>query len=96
MRSLDMYVFFQKETGKVLMTHRRVSPSGEALQVSRDELMHIAGRAALLLEQEDALESIDIIEVDRNSHLLRRVPSPDDRTDVYVDVEKRVLSERER
>jgi hypothetical protein len=91
-----MYVFFQKETGKILMTHRRVTPSGEALQVTRDELMRIASRAAPLLEQKETLESIDIIEVDQNSHFLRRVPSPDDRMDVYVDVEKRVLSERER
>jgi hypothetical protein len=91
-----MYVFFHRETGKILMTHRRVSPSGAALQVTRDELMRIAGRAAPLLEQKETLESIDIIEVDQNSHFLRRVSSPDDRMDVYVDVEKRVLSERER
>jgi hypothetical protein len=91
-----MYVFFQKETGKILLTHRRVSPSGEALQATRDELMRIAGRVAPLLEQEETLESIDIIEVDQDSRFLRRVSSPDDRMDVYVDVEKRVLSERER
>jgi hypothetical protein len=91
-----MYVFFQRETGRILLTHKRVSPSGEALQVTREELMRIASRAAPLLDQEEELDSIDVIEVDQKSYLLRQVSSPEDRTKVYVDVQNRVLSERER
>jgi hypothetical protein len=81
-----MYVFFQRDTGKIFLTHQEVSPSGEALQITREELMGIANRAASLLDAKEALENVDVIEVDQESYLLRRVPAPEDRTEIYVDV----------
>jgi len=92
----NMYVFFERDTGKVLLTHQEVSPSGEALQVTREELMDVANRAAPLLDQREGLDNLDVIEVDQKSYLLRRVLSPEDGKEVYVDVQNRVLSERER
>jgi hypothetical protein len=91
-----VYVFFERGTGRVLLTHQEVSVDGEPLQITQEDLTFLAHRAASSLNRQEALDEVDVIEVDQSSLLLRRVPSAEDSKEVYVDIQNRVLSERER
>jgi hypothetical protein len=85
---MKTYVLFDKKTGKIVHTHTEAALSGEALPVSKEEL--VAAYSRPTPGQKADPKNIDVIDVDRE--LLRRGIS--NRKDLYVDVEKRALSER--
>ena len=88
------YVFFNKDTGEILHTHHEVALTGDSLSVAKDQLL--TGDVMRLLEDRIDTQNVDVLEVEENSHLIRRSFSEDDEVALYVDVEKRILSERER
>ena len=91
---MPSYVFFNKNTGQVVHTHQEVALTGESLSIPKEELK----TGALLKQLEDRIDSedVEVLEVTRDEHLLRRSVSLDDETELYVDVQARVLSEREK
>jgi hypothetical protein len=91
---MPSYVFFNKNTGQIVHTHKEVTLTGQSLSIPKEELR----TGALLKQLEDRIESedVEVLEVIRNEHLLHRSVSPDDETELYVDVQARVLSEREK
>ena len=82
---MSTYVIFDKNTGAIVHTHTEVSIFGEPLPVAPDELL-----AMYRPRPGHDRSNLDVLEVDRD--LLRRGQS--NRTDLYVDVQKRVISER--
>ena len=88
------YVFFNKDTGEILHTHHEVALTGDSLSVTKDQLL--TGDVMRLLEDRADKQNVDVLEVDANSHLIRRSFSEDDEIALYVDVERKILSERER
>jgi hypothetical protein len=88
------YIFFNRRTGEILSTHQEMALTGDTLSVPREELL--SGAVARRLEDRIDTEDLDVLEADQNSHLLRRAFSQDDATELYVDVGKRILSEKER
>jgi hypothetical protein len=88
------YIFFNRRTGEILSTHREMALTGDTLSVPREELL--SGDVGRLLADRIDTEDLDVLEADQNSHLLRRAFSQDDETELYVDVRKRILSEKER
>jgi hypothetical protein len=88
------YVFFNGRTGEILHTHRVQTLTGDSLSVSREELL--SGDAVRLLEGRIDMADLDVLDVDENSHLVRRTSSQEDKIELFVDVEKRILSEREK
>jgi hypothetical protein len=91
---MPSYVFFNKNTGQIVHTHKEVTLTGQSLSIPKEELR----TGALLKQLEDRIESedVEVLEVIRNEHLLHRNVSPDDETELYVDVQARALSEREK
>lgn len=89
---MPKYVFFKKNTGEIIHTHEEVSLIGESLSVPREELK--TGALLNLLEERVDTEGVEVLEVTRNAHLLRRSFSQDEVMEPYVDVEQGVLSER--
>jgi hypothetical protein len=87
------YIFFNRSTGEILHTHREVALTGDSLSVPREELLR--GDVVRLVEDRvDTREDLDVLEADENSHLVRKTFSQDDEIELYVDVEKRILSEK--
>jgi hypothetical protein len=87
------YIFFNRRTGEILHTHREAALTGDSLSVPREELLR--GDVVRLVEDRvDTREDLDVLEVDQNSHLVRKTFSQDDEIELYVDVEKRILSEK--
>jgi hypothetical protein len=81
------YVLFDQNTGQIVHTHQEVALYGEPFRLCREELM------ATLGDRIDP-ENLDVLEVDRDHHLLRRSTSLDDGKELYGDLQERVLSER--
>jgi hypothetical protein len=88
------YIFFNRRTGEILSTHGETALTGDTLSVPREELL--SGDVARRLEDRIDREDLDVLEAAQNSHLLRKAFSQDDETELYVDVQKRILSEKER
>jgi hypothetical protein len=86
------YIFFNRSTGEILHTHREVALTGDSLSVPREELLR--GDVVRLVEDRVDTEDLDVLEADENSHLVRKTFSQDDEIELYVDVEKRILSEK--
>jgi hypothetical protein len=86
------YIFFNRRTGEILHTHREVALTGDSLSVPREELLR--GDVLRLVEDRVDTEDLDVLEADQNSHLVRKTFSQDDEIKLYVDVEKRILSEK--
>ena len=87
------YIFFNRRTGEILHTHREAALTGDSLSVPREELLR--GDVVRLVEDRvDTREDLDVLEVDQNSHLVRKTFSQDDEIELYVDVEQRILSEK--
>ncbi len=87
------YIFFNRRTGEILHTHREAALTGDSLSVPREELLR--GDVVRLVEDRvDTREDLDVLEVDQNSHLVRKTFSEDDEIELYVDVEKWILSEK--
>jgi len=91
---MPTYVFFNKSTGQIFQTYEEVNLQGESRPIPKEELM----TGALLEQLKDLIDpaDVEVIEVIHNEHLLRRSVSPDDATELYVDVQEQVLSEREK
>ncbi len=87
------YIFFNRRTGEILHTHREVALTGDTLSVPREELL--SGEVVRLLEDRIDTDDLDVIEADQNRHLARKTFSQDDEIELYVDVQKRILSEKE-
>jgi hypothetical protein len=94
MSKMGTYVFFNGRTGQIVHTHREEALSGDSLSVSRAELL--GGDPARFLEGRLEMEDLDVLEVDENSHLARKAFSEDDNVELYVDLEKKILSEKEK
>ena len=81
------YVVFNKRTGDIVHTHTEAALSGEPLPVSNEQIIAMYRPWP---GEEIGLGDLDMLEVDLE--LLRRGLS--NRKGLYVDVQKRVLSER--
>jgi len=91
---MPTYVFFDKNTGEIVQTHQEAALSGDALPRHIQEL-----KTGPLVEQlEDRIDpnDVEVLDVTGNERLLYRASSPDDETELYVDVQQQVLSEREK
>ncbi len=86
---MKTYVIFNKKTGDISHTHTEVALSGEALPVSKEDLVTMyRARPGEKIGPTD----LDVLEVDQE--LLRRGLS--NRKNLCVDTQKRVLTERSR
>jgi hypothetical protein len=89
---MPTYVFFNKNTGAIIHTHREVSLTGTELSVPREQLE--SGALLKLLEGRVDTKDVEVLEIRRGTHLLQRSFDPDSATEVYVDIEQRALAER--
>jgi hypothetical protein len=81
------YVIFNVKSGDIVHTHTEAALSGEPLPVSRDDLVRMYREwPGEKIDPQD----LDVLEVDLD--LLRRGLS--NRKDLYVDVSKRIITER--
>jgi hypothetical protein len=82
---MTTYVVFDKETGRIVHTHRDVAVLGEPGPRARKDVLEWSRRIAV-----DAIpKDLDIVELEQEA--LRQVGPG---REVYVDVEKRVLMDR--
>ncbi len=94
---MTVYVFFNKNTGQIIHTHREITVNGDPLQASREHLEELQAKINLRLPQEERIEpeELDILDVDENNLVLRKAASREDAKELYVDTQERVLAERE-
>ena len=89
---MPTYVFFNKNTGAIVHTHRKVTLTGNELSLPREEVE--SGALLKLLEGRVDTTDVGVLEIWRDLHLLQRSFDPDRATEVYVDIEQGALAER--
>ena len=82
---MSSYVVFDKQTGRIVHTHREVAVLGEPGPRAREEVLEWSRRIAA----EGIPKDLDIVELEQE--VLRQIGPG---REVYVDVEKRVLTDR--
>jgi hypothetical protein len=91
---MKTYVFFNRNTGQIVHTHTEVAVTGEATPLSREELLSMDLRQP----EEERIDpnDLDVLESDLSGYRAQRSSSPEEaRKELYVDVQKRVVAERD-
>ncbi len=87
------YVFFDKNTGNIVHVHAEATLSGESPPVPKEKLLAMDLRQPS--EARFDKEGLDVLEVDLNLRRRRQASKQQAIKELYVDVDKRVLSERD-
>jgi hypothetical protein len=86
------YVFYNSNTGEIVQIHQETAMGGESLSTPKEELL--SGPLMQLIKGHSQLEEedVDVIQVSGPEALFRG----DVTVEFYVDVQQRVLLEREK